>query len=342
MKKIRAIGLFSGGLDSILSTRLLIEQNIDVIPVKFDIGFPKTSGKKKPDSSAGSDITIVNMGNDYDIPVKTIDVADEYWNVLLNPRFGYGKGINPCVDCHLFMIRKAGEMMSELGASFVYTGEVAGQRPMSQPMPVLRKIEKESNLNGLLLRPLSAKLLPETVPETQGWVDRNKLLDISGRSRKTQIELAKLWNIKNYEQPAGGCILTDRNFGLKMKDLLNHNGWKKPHTTEVDLLYGGRQFRINKNLKIIVGRHEADNNYLQQFSARYPVMEVTHFSSPLTVLQGDTDAESIKTAAAITAAFSKAPADSYVDLTLIFPDSQPQQLKIIPMDKKELEKYRIL
>lgn len=247
-KKKKAIALYSGGLDSILSIKLILEQGIDVIGVYFRTPFLNN----QPDS----------YGEEYlDIPLIYIDLGEEYQEIMLNPKHGFGKNKNPCIDCRILMFKKAGEIMVEKDATFIISGEVLGQRPMSQCKKNLNLIGEESGFEGCILRPLSALLLPETEPERCGVVDRSKLLDIQGRSRKRQIDLAKQWGIKDYPSPAGGCRLTEPGFAHRVKDLLSKkkDGFSD---NDIELLKIGRHFNIHENAKLVVGRNEKENKML--------------------------------------------------------------------------------
>jgi len=231
-------------------------------------------------------------------------VGAEYFKMLRKPKYGYGKNLNPCVDCRIFIVKKAKKIAEEIGASFLFTGEVLDERPMSQHFKAMKIIEEEAGLKGKLLRPLSAKLLPETVMEKKGLVDRQKLLGIRGRSRKPQLKLAEAFNIKDYPSPAGGCLLTCKEYAAKLRDLFKHK--KRCSMADVSLLKVGRHFRFGEN-KIVVGRNEAENNVLTVEKARSDYyFEVPDVGSPITVLQGAKTKKAVRTAAALTAFYSDA------------------------------------
>jgi len=250
----KAISLLSGGLDSILATKLILEQGVDVEAVYFLSVFCNSTARQK--SSFISQIAADKLR----IKLKVFEISKELSEIVKNPRYGYGANINPCLDCHAFMFKKAGEYMKRIGATFLITGEVLGERPMSQRKDALRIIDRDSGWAGLILRPLSAKLLEATNPERQGLVNREKLFCIQGRSRKTQIKLAQKYGIKDYPTPAGGCLLTDPGFARRMKDLMKH----KPDFTidDIQLLKIGRHFRLAPEAKLIVGRDEKENDRL--------------------------------------------------------------------------------
>ena len=251
-KRKKAIALYSGGLDSILAIGIILEQGIDVIGVHFETPFIAT----KPDSIAKQY---------FNIPFISIDIAEDFQKILLNPKHGYGKNINPCIDCHILMFRKAGELMVQQKASFIISGEVLGQRPMSQNKKNLLIISEESGYSQWIVRPLSALLLPETEPEKLKIINRLQLLDIQGRSRKRQIALAEKWGIKQYSAPAGGCKLTEPGFAKRMNDLLLK---KKFSQNDIDLLKVGRHFALYEHVKLVVGRNEEENRKI--FSMAYP------------------------------------------------------------------------
>ena len=294
MTKVKALALFSGGLDSILAVKLMLEQGIEVVAVNF----------VSPCSSEKSGSGIAEAAKRLGVPLKFVDVGGEYLRMVRNPKHGYGKNMNPCVDCRIFILKKAKKIAKDVGAAFIFTGEVLGERPMSQHFQAMKIIKDEAGLKGRILRPLSARLLPETVMEKKGLVDREKLLGIRGRSRKPQIKLAEEFNIKDYPSPAGGCLLTCKEYADKLLDLFEHK--KRCSMVDVTLLKVGRHFRLGGN-KIIVGRNEAENEILAAEKARNDYyFEVPDVGSPISVLQGAKTRNAIRTAAALTAFYSDA------------------------------------
>lgn len=247
--KIKAVALFSGGLDSILAVKLIQEQGVEVKGVNFKTPF-----------FGLNEALIATKSLDMDLEI--IDITGELLEILKNPIHGFGKNMNPCIDCHALMFKQAGEYMNKIGASFVFSGEVLGERPMSQNRNSLSIIERESGLEGRILRPLSALLLPETIPEREGLVDRNKLWNISGRSRKRQMGLATKMNLRNYPSPSGGCKLTEPGFSKRLRDLFRQ---EKYSFEEIDLLKLGRHFRLNRDIKLVVGRNKEENERLEDF-----------------------------------------------------------------------------
>jgi tRNA-specific 2-thiouridylase len=295
MAKTKALSLFSGGLDSILATKLILNQGIDVAAVNFASPFHSCTKDKKGVAEAAK-----RLG----VPLKVVDVGNGYLRMLRKPRYGYGKNMNPCIDCRIFMLAKAKKYAKEIGADFIFTGEVLSERPMSQHFKALKLVEEKSGLKGKILRPLSARLLPETVIEKKGLVDREQLLAICGRSRKPQMKLAGEFDINNYPSPAGGCLLTCKEYADKLRDLFKHN--KRCAMADAFLLRVGRHFRVGKN-KIIVGRNEAENKLLTVKKRRNDYyFEVPDIGSPITVLQGAKTKKAIRTAAALTAFYSDA------------------------------------
>ncbi len=328
MTKVKALALLSGGLDSILAAKLILNQGIDVIAVNFVTPFCL---RKNGESEA------VEAAKQLGVPLKVVNVGDEYLKIVRKPKHGYGKNMNPCIDCKIFIVKKAKKYAKEIGASFIFTGEVLNERPMSQHSRAMKIIEEEADLKGKLLRPLSARLLPETVMEKKGLVDRKKLLGIHGRSRKPQIKLAEGFNMKHYPSPAGGCLLTCKEYADKLRDLFKHK--KRCSMADVPLLKVGRHFRFGEN-KIIVGRNEAENNLLSAEKARNDYyFEVPDVGSPITVLQGAKTKNAIRMAAALTAFYSDAKGGS---VTVNFGRERLDKSVIVSvLTRAEVESLRI-
>lgn len=282
--------LFSGGLDSTLAVKVLEKQNIEVLALTY-VGYFFGDAKAKESAEKNN------------IQMRSIDFAEIHCSVVKNPKRGYGRAMNPCIDCHLLMIREAGKIMRAEGFDFVATGEILGQRPMSQNLQSLKIIEKEAGLEGRLLRPLSAKLLDETEVEKQGLVDREQLLDISGRSRKRQMELVTELGISYYPSPGGGCLLTEMEFGKKLKKLLAEIA--NPSASDFALLQVGRIFWVDKT-RIIVGRNSADNERLEELKeADDKLLELQDFSGPLVLVRGEITEDIMDEAKKITAKYSR-------------------------------------
>lgn len=302
MKKRKALALLSGGLDSTLAVKVMLEQGIQVEALNFTSPFCTCTGK-----NAGCKSEAIRVAEEFNIPIKVMHKGVDYLEVVRNPRHGYGKGMNPCVDCRVFLLKKAKEYMAEAGADFVITGEVLGQRPMSQRRDTLRTIERESGLEGLLLRPLSAKHFEPTIPEKEGWVDREGLLAIQGRSRKEQMELAAELDVKNYPCPAGGCLLTELSFVSKIRDVFDHAA--ELNMRDFRLLKVGRHFRIGPATKVIIGRDEAENAVLEgHVQAGEGAMRWLDGSGPLGVVMGELNDALLETGAKILLRYTKAEA----------------------------------
>ena len=248
---MKALALHSGGLDSTLAIKIILDQGLEIEAVNFISPFYQRRARNNSAENEAKK-TADNLG----VNLKTINLGKECLDIIRNPKHGYGKNLNPCIDCRILMNRRAKEYMQESGTSFIITGEVVGQRPMSQHKNALRLIDKESGLKGLVLRPLSARVLPLTIPEERQWVRRDRLLAISGRSRKPQITLARHYHIADYPAPAGGCLLTDPGFSRRLKDLLDHHSF---NLEEIELLKIGRHFRLSASAKLVVGRNQQEN-----------------------------------------------------------------------------------
>jgi tRNA-specific 2-thiouridylase len=254
MQKRKAIALFSGGLDSTLAMKLMIDQGIEVLACNINTGFGATRDRREH---------MQNMCDQVGAELKIIDIQSEYLQkVLFSPKHGYGKHFNPCIDCHAKMFEVAKRIMEGEGADFLISGEVLGQRPMSQNGDALNTVLNEANVQGLLLRPMSAQRLEPTIAETEGWVDRDKLEGIQGRSRDRQMELVEEFGIKDYESPGGGCLLTDANFAIKMNDYIKHDD--KFEVQDIKILKWGRHFRLPDGAKMVIGRQQDENEKLQE------------------------------------------------------------------------------
>jgi len=328
---MKALALLSGGLDSILATKLVLDQGIEVVAVTFIL--PVLS--EKVDYAA-------KTAKRFGIPLIRVEAGDEYLDVIRNPKYGYGSGMNPCIDCRIYMLREAKKLAQEIEAQFIVTGDVLGERPMSQYRKALTLEEKEACLENLILRPLSAKLLPETIPEREGWVDRNTLLAISGKSRKPQIALAEKFGLQDeYPSPSGGCLLTNKEFASKVRDLFAH----KKHATirDIEVLRIGRHFR-GASSKIVVGRNEAENRLLLELkNPEDYAFEVPGCGSPITILEGSEtkSKESIELAARLTARYSDAGADKREVLVEYWNGEGKMSIIVSPLDEDEVEHLRI-
>jgi tRNA U34 2-thiouridine synthase MnmA/TrmU len=270
----KCVALISGGIDSALAASLMLEQGVEVLGLYLSMSWG-CCAKDKATACA----------QELGIPLMVMGVGEAYLDVIRSPKYGYGSGMNPCVDCRIYMFRIARRYMEETGASFVVTGEVVGQRPMSQRRTPLGIIEAESDLEGLLLRPLSAQLLEPTLPELKGIVDRSRLLRLAGRSRQDQMRMAEARGITEFSPPAGGCQLTDEQFASKTRDLFEHTA--RPATKDMELLTIGRHFRIRPATKVIIGRNETENLMLEGYRDRSYRCIRPKFAGPAALVAGD-------------------------------------------------------
>jgi len=343
LEKIKAIGLVSGGLDSALAVAVVKNQGVEVLGLHVLIGFSASFVRRETAGESLDDIIALEsrrMSEDFGVNVRILDVSREYVDVLLRPRHGYGANMNPCIDCHIFMLRKAKELMEPEGASFVFTGEVLGQRPMSQHFKALELIARESGLEGLLLRPLSAKHLPETRVEKNGWIDREKLLDIQGRSRKPQMELAAELGVKGYSAPAGGCMLTDENYARRLKDFVRHHEGSTLTREDTLLLYVGRHFRLSPRVKLVAGRREAENVYLEKRWSREWLAVALDAPGATVLVRGEATAEELEIAAAVAARYSDAKTQASVRIAFR-KGSEERIVDAAPAADDLIERYRV-
>jgi tRNA U34 2-thiouridine synthase MnmA/TrmU len=294
-KSIKAVGLLSGGLDSTLAVKLMLDQGIDVNVLNFVTPFCTCTRK-------GCRHEASRVAELFGIPVKIISGGKEYIEMIKNPKYGYGRNMNPCIDCRILMFKKAKKYMSDIGASFIFTGEVLGQRPMSQHKKAMKTIEEESGLENLILRPLSAKLLEPTIPEDENWINREKLLSIQGRRRLPQMELADKLGIRDYPCPAGGCRLTDPQFAKRIKESFKHG---EDTIKEIQLLKYGRHFRLESGAKVVIGRNEEENKTLLRFFEKDDIIiEVIGVGSPIVILKKSKNKEDVKKAASLCVRYS--------------------------------------
>ncbi len=318
---VSAIGLVSGGLDSILAVHLMHNLGVRMRLVRFKADCWRYDREKNETRDILSK-ELHRLG----LALHERDITEEYLEILRYPRHGRGAAFNPCIDCKIFMLRKAKEMMPEFGAEFVFTGEVIGQRPMSQNRDSMRVVERESELEGLLLRPLCARLMKPTLPERTGRIDRNRLLRINGRSRQEQLALAKEWGIEEIPPVGGGCILTDRNFGARMFDLLEHDELNLPN---ILLAKVGRHFRLSDKTKVVVGRDEKENLRITALAGPEDrLIELETLNGPTTILRGQIDNDGIMQAAALTCRYAHVPPDQSVRISVIRPKGETETLTV--------------
>ncbi len=337
-----AVALLSGGLDSMLAAQLVQDQGVKVMGVHFSTGFCTVQRRRRvarPDQIGSPSLRneALSTAAMLHIPIEIIDVSGDYLPLVLNPRHGYGSRMNPCQDCRAFMLRQAKVYMEKIGANFIVTGEVMGQRPNSQKRHLLYQTERESDLKGLILRPLSAQLLRPTIPEIEGWVDREQLCAISGRGRKQQIAMADQFGLSEYAQPSGGCcLLVEEAFSRRLRDFLAHDPPEALNHKEVELLSTGRHLRLPDGTKVIVGRHEGENNFLER--ARQPKhwqLEATGGASPIALVTGPLTSNQAELAAAIVAGYSKAKREPIV--TVLLDTGQAiEQVAVTPLPQDQL------
>jgi len=324
-----AIALFSGGLDSMIAIKLMTLQGIKVTAINMNIGFGSRTDvseiMKKRAELAGAEF-------------KIIDVRDDYLKkVLFNPKYGYGKHFNPCIDCHGFMFRVAKEYLEELSASFMVTGEILGQRPMSQRAEALDMVKKlAEDEDDLILRPMCAKNLAITKPEREGWVDREKLLDISGRGREVQLQMAEDFGWEDFQSPGGGCLLTDPNFTKKMREFIEHDAL---HVEDIDVLKNGRHLRLPDNSKLVIGRDQAENELLENaINDKYLRVKADDIPGPFSLLSNDASQEDKNLSARIVLTFTKTTPNTSYDVHV-----GDEIIKTTPLEKREdAHKYFVI
>jgi len=330
--RLKAIGLLSGGLDSSLALKIILDLGIEVVCLNLKTPFCTCDSKGKCSSS--------ELSEKFNLRLIRIFGGEDYLKIIKNPKYGYGKNMNPCIDCRIFLFSKAKELMEKEKADFIFTGEVLGERPMSQRRDAMKLIEKQSGLSGLILRPLSAQLLEPTIPEKDGWIQREKLLAIKGRSRKPQISLAENLGISDYPCPAGGCLLTDANFAKRLKDSFLYNEDSLRH---IGFLKIGRHFRLPSKAKVIAGRDETENKLLVNLSSPEELkFTVKGFRSTFCLLLGGKTIENQVLASAMCAKYCDQKALDALPVKIW--TQKEDEFTIFyakPLDDKELEFYRI-
>lgn len=331
---VRAVALFSGGLDSTLAILTVLKQDIEVKAITFLTYFgcdisDRSSCSKNP----------FPVAEKFGFEVKLCHLSDKFIEIVKNPEFGHGKNMNPCIDCRILMLKEAREFMEMAGADFIVTGEVLGQRPMSQRRDTFNVIDREAGVTGYVLRPLSAKLLKVTIPEARGIINREMLYDFSGRSRRPQMALAREFGLTDYPAPAGGCLLTDPNYSYRLSDLLRHN--PNPSLNELHLLRVGRHFRVSPSCKVIIGRDKEENSRIESLSDGYDyLLKVENAGSPITLLSGERAENFLSLAASLCARYSDAKNLSEVAVTVIN-GGNSYILRVPPADDNMIAVYRI-
>ena len=340
VKHPRAVALLSGGLDSMLAVRAVQEEGVEVEGLNFFTGFCveghthaiRRSKRDKPQRN-----NALWVAERLGIRLHFIDIVDEYKAVVLNPKHGYGSNLNPCLDCKIFMVRKALQWMRRNGFDFVLSGEVVGQRPKSQLKNMMPVVQRQSEAGDLLLRPLSAKLLPPTLPERRGWVERERLFDFSGRSRKPQIALAARYGFEDYAQPAGGCcFLTDPQYARKLSDLWTSRGGRTYELDDIMLLKVGRHFRPAAHFKVIVAREEGEGHFLHGFRRRYVSLRPISHPGPESLIDGPAGEGDILLAARLVARYSQGRAADRVRVQVEDVRGYTRELEVPPFSPPEI------
>lgn len=323
---MKALSVFSGGLDSILASEIVRGTGIEVQAVFFETPF-FTAAKAK------------ESAEHINLPIKIIDVTQKHLKIVKKPKHGYGENMNPCIDCHALMFRTAGEMLKRENARFILTGEVLGQRPMSQTRQALSIIERESGMEGLILRPLSAKRLPPSIPEEKQWIERDRLMDFSGRSRKPQMELARHLNITRYPSPAGGCLLTDKLFSRRLRDLLSSDS--DPGRRDLELLKFGRHFRIGPETRVIVGRNRTENQSIRLLAGQDDLLLHTgSVPGPTVLVTGRITPGAEELAARMTVSYSDAREGETEEVSIMM-GNEEKRIRTGVMNKKAFRRYMI-
>ena len=337
----RAVALISGGLDSLLAAKVMLDQGIHVEGINFYTGFcveGHTHAIRKKDKAKPKRNNALWSAEQLGIKLHIIDIIDEYKDVLINPKHGYGANMNPCLDCKIFMISKAKQWMEENGFDFIITGEVMGQRPMSQRKDLLPVVVRESGADDLLVRPLCAKNLDATLPEREGWIDREKMKGFSGRNRKPQMALAKEYGFEDYATPAGGCcFLTDKSYSDKLVDLWQARNKKEYELDDIMLLKVGRHLRPAPHFKLIVSREDGENKFLQGYKKRFGCIEIKSHNGPLTLIDGELSDEDLKLASRIAARFSQGREADIVTVKTTTKEGEEKLFDIPPMPASEIK-----
>lgn len=334
----KAVALVSGGLDSMLAVRVMQDQGIEVEGINFFTGFcveGHTHAIRNHDKNKQKRNNALWVAEQLGIKLHIIDVIEEYKDVLLNPKYGYGSNMNPCLDCKIFMVKKAVEWVKQhhmKGFDFIITGEVIGQRPKSQLKRNMPVVAAESGAEDILLRPLCAKNLPLTRPEREGWVDRDKLYDFHGRNRKPQIALAQQFGFEGYAMPAGGCcFLTDENYSKKLVDLWQSKNSREYELDDIMLLKVGRHIRPKAAFKLIIARDAGESKFLEGYRKQFISLYATSHNGPMAIIDGEIEPEDYSLAASIVARYGQGREAELVDVEITLPDEPPKQVQAKPL-----------
>ena len=330
----KAVALISGGLDSMLAAQVVIEQGIHVEGLNFFTGFcveGHTHAIRNKDRERPKRNNALWVAEQLGIRLHFVDVVEEYKNIVINPRHGYGANLNPCLDCKSFMVGKAFDWMQHHAFDFVITGEVMGQRPMSQRKDTMPVVARESGARDRLLRPLCAKHLPETLPEREGWVDRDAMYDFHGRSRKPQIALAARFGFSDYAQPAGGCcFLTNRQYTVKLKDLWESRGTRDYELDDIMLLKVGRHLRPRPHFKLIIAREDGENQFLSGYRRQFTHLHPISHGGPLCLIDGEVSEDDLVLAARLTARYSQGRDADRVEVEVTVRDGEARLMSVSP------------
>lgn len=336
----KAVALISGGLDSMLAARVVMDQGVHVEGINFFTGFcveGHTHAIRRQQGNRPKRNNALWTAEQLGIRLHIIDIIEEYKDIVLNPKHGYGANLNPCLDCKIFMVHKALEWMERHGFDFIITGEVIGQRPMSQRKDTMPVVARDSGAEDRLVRPLCARNLPPTLPEREGWLDRERLHGFSGRSRKPQIALAAHYGIEDFAQPAGGCcFLTDRQYAVKLEDLWKTRGRRDYELDDIMLLKVGRHLRPRPHFKLIIGREEGENRFLEGYRKRFVHILPRSHVGPLVLLDGEVDADDIELAARLTARFSKGREAEHVTVEVGDTSGTTRLLDVVPLPAEQI------
>ena len=336
----RALALISGGLDSLLAAKVVQEQGVHVEGINFYTGFcveGHTHAIREKDRKRLKRNNALWVAEQLGIKLHIVDIVDEYKQVVFNPHYGYGANLNPCLDCKIFMVRKARAWINEQGFDFVITGEVVGQRPKSQRSETMPIVQQDSGIEDRLLRPLCAKKLPETLPEREGWVERDRLFDFSGRGRKAQLALAAQYGFKDFAQPAGGCcFLTDRSYSMKLRDLWQVRGERHYELDDIMLLKVGRHVRPAPHFKVIIAREEGEGNFLSGYRKQYPSLKTVSHGGPFALLDGEPTPADTVMAARIMARYGRGRHADQVTFEYRTPQGEVSELRVVPLDADEI------
>jgi tRNA-specific 2-thiouridylase len=339
----KAVALISGGLDSMLAVRVMQEQGIEVEGINFFTGFcveGHTNAIRNQHKDKQKRNNALWVAEQLGIKLHIVDVIEEYKDVLLNPKHGYGANMNPCLDCKIFMVKKAVEWVKQnhmRGFDFIITGEVIGQRPKSQLKRTMPIVAAESGADDLLLRPLCAKNLQPTKPEREGWVDRDKLYGFHGRNRKPQIALAKQFGFDDFATPAGGCcFLTDESYSSKLVDLWKARNSREYELDDIMLLKVGRHIRPKADFKMIIARDAGESKFLEGYRKQFISLYSTSHNGPMAIIDGEIEQQDFSLAASIIARFGQGRDADEVEVEITVPDKPPRQIQARPITAEQV------